>query len=98
MPGRLDKLTIALNRGDITLTWDSRQALLARLQHVRDSTSLRAVFEAVGAARPAELTAAQTATLLGLLDQWSTDDASEAMPAELGDLRDALRDHLADLV
>jgi hypothetical protein len=97
MPQSLDNITIALARGDVTVSSEARQALLARLQHVRDSTSLRAMLDpAVGATRPVELNPAQRATLLGLLDEWSLRrDDSAAMPAELDDLRDALRDDLA---
>ena len=94
MPDRLDTITVALSRGDVTISWDARQALLARLQHVNDSSSLRAMFEAVGA-RPVELNPAQRATLLGLLDEWTLED--DALPADLIGLRDALSEDLADL-
>lgn len=95
MPERLDQITVALNRGDVALTWEARQALMARLQHVHDSSSLRATFEAVGATRPVELNPAQRATLLGLLEEWSLEQ--DAMPAELNELRDALSEDLAEL-
>ena len=65
MPERLDHVTIALGGGDVTLSWDARQALLARLEHVHESSSLRAMFEAVGATRPVELNPAQRATPTG---------------------------------
>jgi hypothetical protein len=94
MPERLDKITIALEQGDVSLTWATREALLARLQHIQESSSLRAMFDAVGVTRPVELNPAQRATLLGLLDEWSRDD-QETLPTELDDLRDALRDDLA---
>jgi hypothetical protein len=96
VPERLDSITIALSLGHVTISWDARQALLSRMQHVHDSTSLRASFDAVGASRPVELNPAQRATLLGLLDEWTLDE-SEAMPTELENLRVALRDDLADL-
>ena len=73
MPDRLDTITVALSRGDVTISWDARQALLARLQHVNMS-SLRAMFEAVDATRPVELNPAQRATLLGLLDNGRSKD------------------------
>jgi len=95
MPDRLDTITVALSRGDVTISWDARQALLARLQHVNDSSSLRAMFEAVGATRPVELNPAQRATLLGLLDEWTLED--DALPTDLIGLRDALSEDLADL-
>jgi hypothetical protein len=96
MPERLDTITVALDRGDVTLTWETRQQLLDRLQHVHDSSNLRATFEAVGATRPVELNPAQRATLLGLLDEWTLHNAND-MPAELNALQDALTEDLADL-
>ena len=68
VPDHLHTITVVLSAGDVTISWDTRQALIARLQHIRDSSSLRSMFEAVGATRPVELNAAQRATLLGLLD------------------------------
>jgi hypothetical protein len=95
MPERLDYIIVALDRGDRILTWETRQTLMARLQHVNESSSLRATFDAVGASRPVELNPAQRATLLGLIDEWTLED--DTLPADLIELRDALRDDLADL-
>jgi len=95
VPERPDTITVALSAGDITLSWDTRRALLARLQHVSESSSLRAMFEAVGATRPVELNPAQRATLLGLLDEWTLED--ETLPADLIELRNKLSEDLADL-
>ena len=98
MPERVDQITVALSRGDVTLTWDVRRALVDRLHHVHDSSSLRATFDAVGATHPVELNPAQRATLLGLLEEWTLGhDTDEAMPAELTELRDALSEDLANL-
>jgi hypothetical protein len=96
VPERLDHITIALSRGNVTLTWDTRQQLMARLQQVQDASSLRAMFDAVGATRSVELNAAQQATLLGLLDEWTLEQ-DDPPPTELNELRDALREDLADL-
>lgn len=96
MPERIDTITVALDGGDIALRWDTRQTLMARLQHVSESSSLRAMFEAVGASRPVELNPAQRATLLGVLEEWPI-DGDDAMPAELNELRDALSADLANL-
>ena len=95
MPARIDLITVKLTRGDITINWDTRQKLLARLQQVSESSSLRAMFEAVGATRPVELNPAQRAALLGLLDEWTLED--EVLPADLIQIRDALTEDLADL-
>lgn len=96
VPERPDTITVALSHGDIALSWETRQALMARLQHVSESSSLRAMFEAVGATRPVELNPAQRATLLGILEQWPT-DGDDAMPRELSELCNALSEDLADL-
>ena len=95
MPERPDTITVALSLGDITLSWDTRRALLARLQHVSESSSLRAMFEAVGATRPVELNPAQRATLVGLLEKWTLED--DEVPADLIELRNKLSEDLADL-
>jgi hypothetical protein len=95
VPERLDYIIVALDRGDVILAWDTRQTLMSRLQHVHDSSSLRATFDAVGASRPVELNPAQRATLHGLLEEWALEDA--ALPADLIELRDALTQDLADL-
>lgn len=97
VPERRDTITVTLGHGDVMLSWDTRQALIARLQHVQDASSLRAMFDAVGTTRPVELNPAQRATLLGLLDEWSLDNESEAIPTDLNNLRDALREDLAGL-
>ena len=95
VPERLDTITVALSRGNLTISWPERQALMARLQHVSESSSLRAMFEAVGAPRPVELNPAQRATLPGLLEEWTLED--DEVPADLIELRNKLSEDLADL-
>jgi hypothetical protein len=84
MPERLDRVTIRLDAGDITISWEARQALLARLFHanIKDriiargtSTDeiLRAI-EAVGATRPLELAEPQRLLLLHVLRTWSKNE------------------------
>ena len=93
MPDRLDKVTIALSRGDIVIDWDTRQALMARLLHVGTRARIRDTFQAVGATRPVELRPGQRAALLQVLDDWLADNTGYApMPEELFTLRDALAD------
>ena len=95
MAERLDRLTISLNGGDVILTWDVRQKLMARLQHVKTTARLRDSFEAVGATRPVDLNGGQRTALLLTLEGWSLDfDGYEPMPEGLHDLRNAL---IADL-
>lgn len=91
MPERLDCITVALDSGPVTLTWDARQAMMRRLLHVQENFRLRASFDAVGASRPVELTCNQRTTLLLTLENWALDlDTFEAISPELLELRDEL--------
>jgi hypothetical protein len=88
---RLDQITIALNSGNVPLTWASRQQLMARLQHIESSAKIRATFEAVGTTKAVELTVGQKAALLNALCDWALGrDGYEAMSAELFTLRNLL--------
>jgi hypothetical protein len=92
MPERLDRITVSLNGGDLTLSWHTRQELLARLQHINTKSGIRAAFGAVGASRPVELSPNQKVTLQRALVDW----ADDGMPSELVELTDALTAELAD--
>lgn len=84
MPERLDPVSVSLNRGEVGLSWDSRQALTARMQHVRTTARIRDAFDAVGASRSVELGSGQRTALLIVLEAWSLDlDGYEPMPQEL---------------
>jgi hypothetical protein len=88
---RLDQITIALNSGNVPLTWASRQQLMARLQHIESSAKIRATFEAVGTTEPVALTVGQKAALLTALGHWAQGrDGYEAMSSELFTLRNLL--------
>ena len=95
MPDRLDRVTIALNHGDVTITWEARQALMRRLQELATKQRIRDSFQAVGATL-VELNAGQRATLLTILEDWCRDGAFEPMPEELTFFRAALADDLND--
>jgi hypothetical protein len=95
VPERLDRVTIALSRGNITISWDARQALLTRLQHVHSSSRIRATFDAVGATQPVELNPGQKVALVRMLEEWW--DEGSGMPLELAALHDALKDDVGDL-
>jgi hypothetical protein len=95
VPERFDSITVALNRGNVSISWDARQALMRRLLHVQEAARIRASFDAVGATRPVELTAGQKAALLKALEEW-WGEGNDGMPIELAALHDALRDDLAD--
>jgi hypothetical protein len=87
----VDYVTIALPGGDVTIAWDTRQALMTRLQHVNETASLRVRFTAVGATRSVEMSPAQRVRLQRALVDWSND----GMPAELDDLTNRLTDEVA---
>lgn len=95
MPERPGRVTIALDHGDVTMSWLGRQVLLGRLQ---DAPEIRKAFEAVGATRPVELTPDQRAELLHVLEQWAleTPNGYPSLPAEILDLRNALMDDVND--
>ena len=105
MPERLDRVTIALDARNITISWEARQALQKRLYYKdvkagmmtrgESTDGILRAFEAVGATRPVELTKGQRMLLLNVLRIWPHDEkwAIEPegdMPAELSVLRDAL--------
>ena len=98
MQERLDRVTVALNRGDVILTWDARQALMRRLLYVHETARLRDSFETVGASRPVELCGGQRNALLLTLEGWSLDlnNGYEAMPQDVFELRNALWRDLHD--
>jgi hypothetical protein len=93
MPHRLDRVTIALPTGDIAIRWYIREALLHRLQHIRENRGLRAAFTAARARWHVVLDEGRRAALHRALVDWSAD----GMPTELEELRDRLTDEaLAD--
>jgi hypothetical protein len=96
VPERLKHATIALDRGNHTISWDAREALMARLQQVQSAARIRAAFSAVGATRPVRLSPAQRAVLLAVFDGWSLERSETPMPVELRELRIALIRDLHD--
>jgi len=97
MRERLDRVTLTLGGGDVTLSWAIRQTLMARLQHVHSASGIRIAFTAVGGSRAVQLADSQKAALLKVLEEWSLGrDGSDAMPAGLFELRNALTDDVHD--
>ena len=68
---------------------------MARLQHVHESSRLRASFEAGGANRPFELDPGQKAALVKILEEW-WEESNGGMPIELAVLHDAVKDDLRE--
>lgn len=95
MPARSDRVTIALDSGDVDVTWLGRQVLIGRLQAAPE---IRAAFAAVGAGGRVELTSVQHAELLNALEQWAlaARGGFASLPTEVIDLRNALMSDLND--
>ena len=89
MPERLDRVTIALNGGNVVITRASREALLQRLLDVHESRQIRLAFTAADGSHPVELSPAQRVELIVNLNDWL-----ETMPEDLLEFRNAL---IADL-
>ena len=97
MRERLDHVTIALKGGNVAISWDDREALMRRLEHVRSIARIRASFAAVGTSRFVELTGSQRTALLVTLETWALDSrGEELMPEGLFELRNALYRDLHD--
>src|SRR4051812_19235260 len=80
-------VTIAIQSGDVSITWAARQALMQRLQHLKELFRIRDSFETVDPTRPlVQLSQIQRFVLQQTLLDWSTD----GMPAELNELLETL--------
>jgi hypothetical protein len=88
MPDHLGHVTIALNRGNVVLSSAIRDALMQRLQKVREPHEIRLSFTDADGSRPVEIRPPQRAYLAAILNNWP--EAPQDLPA----LRDAL---IADL-
>ena len=95
MPASLDRITIALDRVDVVLSWKARTALLDQLEA---GQAVRDAFAAVGATRPVTLTLPQKAELLLAIDDWvaRTPGGFVALPDGIYDLREGLHNDLHD--
>ena len=100
MPERIDYITVQLSTQDVTVSWETRRALLANLALGQQDVgrAIRTAFDDVAAGRPVTLELDQKTYLLDLLEQWSLDTVSgyDALPAEILVLRNALIDDLHD--
>ena len=92
MPEPPHPITIAVASGEVSISWNARQALMQRLQDLKELFRIRDTFEAVGATRPSiQLTQIQRLVLQQALLDWSTN----GMPAELGELLDTLTNEIS---
>ena len=70
MPERLDRITVSVPSGDVTVSWATRQVLMARLAQRDDTAAIRARFDAVGASGPVELSREERVALRDLIGEW----------------------------
>ncbi len=98
MPERPDRVTIPLSRGDIVLTWDSRESVLEQLKHLDTCQPIRDAFDAVGGTRPVELRREQKITLFQIIEFWANETSGgyDGLPDVIYELRNALHDDLHD--
>jgi len=95
MAERFKHLTVAFAARDVTLSWQARQQLMARLRHVASNARIRDSIQAVGTTGPVTLGAGQKRALLNVLRVWSLDrEGYEPMPLELYKLRNVLIEDL----
>lgn len=95
MPEHLDRITVALDRVDVVLSWRARTALLDQLE---PGEGARAAFEAVDATRPVTLTLPQKAELLLAIEEWAqrTPGGLVGLPDGIFDLREGLHNDVHD--
>ena len=92
----IDRVQIALTRQTITIPWESREALLERLQGVESMRDVVSTFWAVGTSRPGELTPEQKDGLVGAIAAWADEAGGySALPDGVAKLWHGLVDDLA---
>jgi hypothetical protein len=95
-PERLDGVLVRTSRRTVALPWPSRDALIEEIRHLDSMRPVVDAFEAVGAARPTELTPEQTGSLVSVIDFWMSQVTVDGLPAGVFELRNALIDDLYD--
>ena len=94
--GRLDWVTVATSRGNITIPCASRDTLLREIRRIDSAKSIRAAFESVGASSLVKLSLDDKRNLVGLLNFWSTEVSIPRLPEGIWDLRNALVEDVDD--
>ena len=52
VPERLERITVNVPEGDVTISWATREVLMRLLAEDETAAGIRARFKAVGASRP----------------------------------------------
>ena len=92
MPSRLDSVKVDVN-GDVhVIDWATRDELLGWLEGVPGGGRAIIRFRAVGATRPADLSAEEQGAVLLAIEQWMHSRGNEGFSPGLVGLRRALAD------
>jgi len=95
MPGRIDKVTIALSRTDVVIPWDSREKLIDRIHRDPAAEPTVVAFQGAGTTAPVRLDLAGKRLLLDEIQQWISDGTLASLPDGLYDLRNELRSEVS---
>jgi hypothetical protein len=68
--GRLDTVEIPHSGGVVSIPWESREELVARLKNGGNAASAVKAFEAVGASVPVTLTTIDKLAVVEAIDAW----------------------------
>ncbi len=93
---RLNRVSVALSRGEVELPWASRDLLLGEIKHLESARTTIDAFEAVGASRPVRLPLEGKGLLVEAINLWSQNVQVGGLPEGVWDLRCALIDDLHD--
>lgn len=86
MPERLDRITVTVPDGDVSVSWATREELMRLLAQRDDTAAIRSRFDAVGASRPVELTREERVALRDLIGEWLYEEVGRPEEQGLTDL------------
>jgi hypothetical protein len=87
-----ERVEIALPNKTVTINWNERQGLVARLQVTAGCEATVAAFEGVGTSRPVELAGGALDNVETIIGQWRT---QEDLPPGIEAVRKALIEYRA---
>ena len=81
---RIDQVTILGSRpaSTVTISWDSRNALLGRLRQAGGAGEVIQAFEAVGTSAPVRLSKSARGWLLVIVEAWLSEESPTGSPKE----------------
>jgi hypothetical protein len=96
MPGRLDRVLVETSLGMVTLSWDTRDRLLAELRHLDSLEPVTDDFENACASRPVVIPQELKPAVVQVIEMIGKDSTEGLAGLEGGlvELRDALVDEM----